>query len=110
MRVGVGLIVLGILAGGSARAIPAFQSDLALWERAVVASPSLPRPALNVATAYRKAGRTREALIWLVRAGELADRSERVTEIRAAVRAQLLFLSAFGDDVCSRPAVQPYCS
>lgn len=110
MRVGIGLIVLGLLAIGTARQIPRFQSDLRLWGAAVRVTPFLPRPALNYATALRRAGRVEDALPWFIRAHAFADRSVRAQEIRAGVRAQLLFLTAFGEDVCSRPDVQPYCS
>lgn len=109
MRVGVGVILLGILAARTASTIPRFHSDLALWEAAVAVTPSLPRPALNYATALRKAGRTDEALIWFIRAAETSDRSPRAAEIRAGVRSQLLWLTAFGADVCGRPLVQPHC-
>lgn len=110
MRVGVGLLIVGLLAAGTASTIPRFRTDLDLWGAAVRVTPNLPRSSLNYATALRKAGRDDEAVIWLIRAAETADRSTRAQEIRAGVRAQLRFLSAFGDDVCSRPDVQPYCS
>lgn len=109
MRVGVGLIVLALLAGGTARQMPHYRSDLALWGAAVSVTPMLPRPALNYATALRKANRAQEAVPWFVRAYEQAERSPRFQEIRAMVRAQLQFMSAFGDDVCLRPDVQPFC-
>jgi hypothetical protein len=109
MRVGLGLIVIGLLAIGTARQIPHFASDAALWSRAVAVHPRLPRPALNYGTQLRKAGRVDEALVWFLRAAETADRSTRAQEIRAGVAAQLRFLSTFGDDVCARPDVQPLC-
>jgi hypothetical protein len=110
MRVGIGLIVLALLAWGTARQLPRFRTDLALWGAAVRVTPMLPRPALNYATALRKIDRHDEAVFWLIRAGQTADRSLRAQEIRAGVRGQLQWMSAFGDDVCSRPDVQPYCS
>lgn len=110
MRRVVALIVLGTLAIGTARTLPRFQSDLQVWEAAVAASPSLPRPALNLATAYRKADRHREALIWLLRAAELSHSGPRGAEVRRLVSAQLLWMDAFGAEVCSRPAVRRWCS
>jgi len=110
MRFGIGLIVIGVLAIGTVRHLPHFRTDADLWGRAVTVHPHLPRPALNLATVYRKAGRNFEATLWLLRAADDADRGIRPDEVRAMVKAQLLFLSAFGDDVCSQPDVQPYCS
>lgn len=110
MRLALAVIVLGILASGTARTIPHFRSDRDLWEAAVKVTLLLPRPALNLGTVYRKHGRNEDAVTWLIRAAQTADRSVRAQEIRAGVRAQLLFLSTFGDDVCSRPDVQPFCS
>lgn len=109
MRLAIALLVLGVLATGTARHIPHFASDRELWGAAVKVTPSLPRPLLNLGTVYRKQGYTNEAVALLMRAADVADRSTRAQEIRGGVRAQLLFLSAFGDDVCSRPDVQPYC-
>lgn len=109
MRIAITVLVFGILAAMTASAIPTFQSDRSVWEAAVKATPLLPRPALNLATVYRKQGRVEEAIPLFVRAATYADRSTRAQEIRGSVRAQLQVMSAFGDDVCSRPAVQPYC-
>lgn len=110
MRVVIGLLLLGCCVGRTAQIIPTFQTDRNVWEAAVEASPRLPRPALNLATAYRKEGRTREAVVWLLRAGELSPGAPREAELRYLIQSQLRFISAFGDDVCSRPTVQPYCS
>lgn len=110
MRWAVGLVVLGVWAVRTAQLIPTFQTDRTLWEAAVEASPRLPRPALNLATAYRTEGRERDAVLWLVRAAELSDGAPREAELRYLVKSQLLFLSAFGNDACARPTVQPYCS
>lgn len=109
MRFGLGVIVLAVLATGTARHLPHFRTDADLWGRAVVVTPQLPRPALNLATLYRQQDRRFESVYWLLRAADVADRGSRPAETRALVRAQLHFLSAFGDDVCSRPDVQPYC-
>lgn len=110
MRRAIALIVFGTLAIGTARTLPRFQSDRALWEAAVEASPALPRPALNLATAYRKADRDREAVVWLLRAAELSQSGPRGAEVRRMVSAQLRWMDAFGAEVCSRPGVQRWCS
>jgi hypothetical protein len=109
MRLAIGLLLLGCCVGRTAQVIPTYRTDRDVWEAAVEASPRLPRPALNLATAYRKEGRTRDAVLWLVRAGDLSAGAPREVELRYLIKSQLLFLSAFGDDVCGRPAVQPYC-
>lgn len=106
MRLAVGLIVVACCAAGTARHLPTFQSDRALWHAAVVASPRLARPALNYADALLKAGETRDALLWLVRAAELSPEG---SDVRLRIRHHLWWLEAFGEPVCGRPLVSAYC-
>jgi len=109
MRTAIGLGLVGLLWALSLQRVPMFQSDRALWEAAVAASPLLPRPAVNLAAAYHREGRNREAVVWLVKAGELSPGAPRGVEVRWIVRRQLLWMTAFGDPVCSRQSVAPYC-
>lgn len=99
-----GALVLLVCALLSARASQHWRSDRALWDRAVAVNPRLPRPLLNAAVQHRKDGDIEGAVGVLMRAGAAGD-----AEMRARVRQQVLWMQAFGHDVCSRPDVQSYC-
>lgn len=86
-----------------------FASDRALWTRAVRVNPRLARPALNLASTYRNADDAEPAIAWLTQAGELSYDSPRGEEVRAIVRTQLLWWTAFGHDACGRHDVQRFC-
>lgn len=85
-----------------------WRSPVALWAHVAAVSPALPRPALNYGVALLDTDR-RGAVLWMVRAGELAEGHPREAEIRAVIRQRLMVLEAFGDPVCSRPLVSSFC-
>ena len=101
--------LLGLLACLTVRQQAVWASDLTLWSHAVSVTPTLARPALNYATALRKDGQMTLAVIWFVRAGELAEADPRRDEYRRSIAAQLQWMAAFGDPVCERGMAQPYC-
>ena len=85
-------------------------SDLALWRNAAYWAPELGRPALNLATAYRKAGQRDAALLWFIRAAELSEADPRGAEYRQSIAVQLAWMEAtWGDGVCERPDLRPLC-
>lgn len=99
------LVLCGLL---TAAQIPLWRSDQALWGYAAHVNPENARPAVNYALALLKHDQ-RAGMIWLMRAGELAEGHPREHEIRAVVRHHLRWMEAFGANVCSRPSVQPHC-
>lgn len=98
------VLVLGLLVGVTLPTIQHWRSDAALWARAVRVNPTLPRPLLNAAVQHRKAGDIDGAVRLLESAASFGDAG-----MRARVRQQLLWMQAFGHDVCSRPTVRSFC-
>jgi len=109
MAVGLRWGLLGLLACLTVRQQAVWASNVTLWAHAVSITPTLARPALNLATAYRQSGQSFLAVIWFERAGQLADTDPRRAEYRRSIAAQLQWMDAFGDPVCGVSSVRQYC-
>ena len=105
----IALCVCVLLAGLSARQLPYFRNNLALWSHAVTVTPELARPAINLAVAYRQRGEFEIAAQWLVMAGELTSDDQRGAEYRRVIARELNYLEIIGYRVCDQPTAQPYC-
>jgi hypothetical protein len=103
------LALAGLWASLSALQVPVWRDNVTVWRQAVVHSPTLARPALNLAVAYRKRGDVDQALLWLTGAWRLAPTSPRGGEILTVIRYELAWLSSFGVPVCSHPFAPPVC-
>lgn len=101
-------LLLGLWTLVSLGQVGRWESDLALWTQAQAAAPSSPRPALNLATAWWRAGRPDLAAIWARRAAELAEAPVRAPARAAIRRAVASHLAAAG--VCADPAFRQWCS
>ncbi len=101
-------LLLSVLILGTLDQCRQWRSDVALWSAAVRVSAS-PRAALNLAIAYRQAGRIEGALwqlqVTAVRARGRGDEAR----YRAAVARQLAYLELQGVTVCDSPSFQPLC-
>lgn len=106
----LGIVTVGLCVVLTRGQIETWRSPVTLWGHAVTVAPENARAALNYGVALEQSGDRQGALLWLIRAGELSDSHPRRAEILALVRDRLLWMEAFGEPVCSRPAAQPYCS
>lgn len=86
-----------------------WRSNLTLWSHAVRVSPTLARPAINLAVAYRKTGARDQAAQWLMTAGPLTRGDAREREYRRLIAVEIGRLESFGTFVCDHPAALPYC-
>ena len=68
MRARLGVVLIVGCALLTWQRAPVWISNEALWTAAVVVTPSLPRPLINLAAAYAQQGQSEEADRWLQRA------------------------------------------
>ena len=86
-----------------------WRSNLTLWSHAVRVAPSLARPAINLAVAYRIAGYPEQAAHWLTIAGPLTAGDAREHEYRRVIAREFGLLETFGTFACDDPLARPYC-
>lgn len=94
----VGWLWLGLCAVLTARQVPIWSSDLALWSQATTVSPLKPRPAVNVAAQYIQAGEWDKARWWVYRAERLIRDDRRAHErdvVRKILDEQDRWIDAF---------------
>lgn len=91
MRLRIGLLALVGYMGVSVWHLPVWQSDVSLWSDAVTVTPTLPRPAVNLAGAYLREQRWREAETAWQRAEQLSWSDGKA---QAVLASQRLWLSA----------------
>lgn len=94
----IGWLVLGICVVLTARQIPVWSSDLALWTQAAQVSPFAPRPAVNLAAQHIQAWRWVEARAWAHQAERLIRVPERDRErdvVRKILDEQYAWIDAF---------------
>lgn len=107
---GAVILLLGAVLGGfTASQHRVWRSNLTLWSSAVSVSPSLARPAINLAVAYRKAGSPAIASEWLITAGPLTRTDPRGKDYRRVIAHEFGLLESFGTFVCDQPTARPYC-
>ena len=83
MRALIGALLVAGCAVLTAQRLPAWRSDDALWFDAYLASPTLPRPLINLASVALREGRLADAARWMGR----AEASDRLTATeRSALR------------------------
>lgn len=107
MRVLVAALLLGLCAVRTVAQLETWRSDEALWRRAVVVSPHLPRPALNLGVALVRRGLVSEGTHWTVRAAELSEASP---ETRRKARAFLTWIDVMHAPICDQPSVSRWCA
>jgi len=73
VRALIGALLVGACAVLTVQRLPVWRSDDALWLDAHQASPTLPRPLINVAAVALREGRIADAARWMGRA-EASDR------------------------------------
>ena len=103
------MLLLAVLAALTAVQHRVWRSNLTLWSHAVQVSPSLARPAINLAVASRNAGDLVEAAYWLTVAGPRTAHDPRGAEYRHIIAREFAILELFGTYVCDRPSARPYC-
>lgn len=103
------LVLLALLCGLTVTQQRVWRSNLTLWSSAVRVSPSLARPAINLAMASRVAGQPEQAAQWLMVAGPLTAHDPRGAEYRRVIAKEFGLLETFGTFVCDEPAARPYC-
>ncbi len=94
----VGWLVLWVCAVLTARQIPVWSSDLALWQHAASVSPSAPRAAVNIASAFIREGQWVRAEVWTTRAERLVRAENRTRErdvVRKILDEQWTWIDAF---------------
>ena len=106
---GAVIALCAVLAGLTAHQHRVWRSNLTLWSHAVRVSPSLARPAINLAVAYRIAGYPEIAAHWLDIAGPLTVGTAREADYRRVLAHELGLLETFGTFVCDSPTARPYC-
>lgn len=84
MKTWIGWLIVFAWAIGSARQIPVWSSDQALWTQAAAVNPYAVRPVVNLAAQAVMAGDVTQARAWMARARQLVDDPLRARE-RAAV-------------------------
>ena len=97
MRIGVlCLVACAVL---TAVRLPAWHSDLALWQAAAAVTPDRPRPVLNVASALIDQGRYLDAAGWSLRGLWLMqiapERAYERATVEEVVRTQLRWIDGF---------------
>lgn len=102
-------LVLGVLAAMTAGQLPRWRSDVALWQAASAISMS-PRASLNLAIAYRKAGRIEGAIIALHETDARSRHHPDRARYRQAITNQIGYLELMGVEPCVSPSLQPLCS
>lgn len=97
MRIGVLLLV--VCAVVTTVRLPAWHSDLALWQAAAAVTPTRPRPALNIASALIDQGRYLDAAGWSMRGRWLMlvapERAHEWAAVEGVVRTQLRWIDGF---------------
>ena len=102
-------LLCAVLGGLTVLQCRVWQSNLTLWTHAVSVSPSLARPAINLAVAYRITGRPGHAVRWLLIAGPLTEIDPRGDDYRRVIAREYALLDSFGTITCDHPAARPYC-
>ena len=109
MRIGV--LALVVCAGLTLQRLPAWHSNLTLWQAAVEVTPSRPRPILNLAAALAEAGDYDRAAWWSIRGLWLSDAPARRYEraaVKEIVRQQLQWIET-RYPVCHQPPFSLGC-
>lgn len=94
----LGWVLVGLCALIAHRHSLTFASDLALWQRAHVVSPTNVRPAVNIAAQYLIAGQPEMARWWIEYARTLVAAPERAFERDAVLQVlerQETWINAF---------------
>lgn len=102
-------MLLAVLGGLTVAQHRVWRSNLTLWSQATRVSPSLARPAINRAVAYRKAGDPTRAVKWLMRAAPLTVGDPREADQRRIIAIEFGILETLGTFACDHPSAQPYC-
>lgn len=102
MRVLIGVLVLILCAWRTAERAKCWRSDQALWAAAVTSSPSLPRPALNLAAAYTRISEWEAALLWTLKANELGADQAEVSALVGWIDTNY--------PICDRSSVRRWCA
>ena len=78
MRALIGALLVGACAGLTAAQLPMWRADDALWWDAHLASPTLPRPLLNLGAVSLRRGEPHIAEAWW----QQAEQTDRLTELQ----------------------------
>lgn len=107
----VAVKVCAILLGAAvltAWQLPAWSSDVALWEQAVAENRRAPRPPYNLGVAHQREGRLADAASWYHEAIRRAELEGTAGRYRAMVDAQLAAMELQGFFACDTdPSVWP---